>query len=263
MSVPENGIARQSFNLVNRLLGMIGVRVVREPSLAAVDHEGHRYHYEMVTVPRYAPWVGDAAFQDVYRLVTGSTLVDRFRCYELYQLVREVASIEGDVIEVGVWRGGTGAILARAAARWRPGCKVWLCDTFRGVVKAGARDSMYSGGEHADTSLQLVQDLVKKLALDNVELLEGIFPDDTAHRLGERRIALAHIDVDVYQSALDVVSWVTGRMPVGGVLVFDDYGFRGCDGVTRLVDELRDSGGWSYVYNLNGHAILTRRPPAV
>jgi len=42
-------------------------------------------------------------------------------------------------------------------------------------------------------------------------------------------------------------------------LVFDDYGFISCRGVTTLVNEMRNDGLWRFIYNINGHAILTRK----
>jgi O-methyltransferase len=45
----------------------------------------------------------------------------------------------------------------------------------------------------------------------------------------------------------------------GGVVVFDDYGFWGCEGVTQAVHEIR--AGLEHallVHNLNGHAVLVR-----
>lgn len=49
--------------------------------------------------------------------------------------------------------------------------------------------------------------------------------EETVHRL----------IVDVYQSAKDIVEWAMPRLTRGGVVVFDDYGFRNCEGVTTLV----------------------------
>jgi len=170
-----------------------------------------------------------------------------------------VAPVPGDILEVGVWRGGTGCILASAAARWKRDARVWLCDTFGGVVKAGPFDPVYRGGEHADASSQKVERLLELQNISNATVLQGVFPDDTAVNLESRRIALVHIDVDVYQSALDVITWAEPRVPSGGVAVFDDYGFPTCKGITRLVNELRQSGKWIWFYNLNGHALLVKR----
>ena len=76
-------------------------------------------------------------------------------------------------------------------------------------------------------------------ALTNVELLQGVFPDETADRIADSRFRLCHCDVDVYRSAKDVFDWVWPRLAPGGVVVFDDYGFPACPGVTKFVDEQR------------------------
>jgi O-methyltransferase len=53
-------------------------------------------------------------------------------------------NIQGSILEVGVWRGGTGAILAKGAEA--NGKRVFLADTFEGAVKAGSKDTPYIGG---------------------------------------------------------------------------------------------------------------------
>jgi O-methyltransferase len=136
---------------------------------------------------------------------------------------------------------------------------VYLCDTWQGVVKTGAIDIYYRDGKHDDTSRQIVERLVGKLGLTNVQLLEGIFPDDTGAAIAGSRLRLCHIDVDVYQSASDVFDWAWPRLSPGGVVVFDDYGFPACPGVTRFVDEQRRREDRLVLHNLNGHGIVVKR----
>ena len=62
----------------------------------------------------------------------------------------------------------------------------------------------------------------------------------------------------MYQSAQDVLSWVWPRLSIGGIVVFDDYGFRGCDGIARLVNEERQKNDRVFIHNLNGHAVLIK-----
>ena len=47
-------------------------------------------------------------------------------------------------------------------------------------------------------------------------------------------------------------------MPVGGVLVYDDYGFGGHDGITTLVNERANLAGTLTLYNLNGHGLVIK-----
>ena len=208
----------------------------------------------------YSPWNKDNLFQVVLASIEGFTLVDKYRCFELWKLVEQVSKLQnGSLIEIGVWRGGTGALITKQAKICGIKERVFLCDTFTGVVKAGEKDSEYQNGEHADTSRKTVEELIiRRMSLDNVELLQGIFPDQTGHRVEDLQFRFCHIDVDVYQSAKDIVEWIWDKMVPGGIIVYDDYGFRGCDGITKYVEEQMMSKDRLVIHNLNGHAIIVK-----
>jgi len=206
----------------------------------------------------YSPWLNDAAFLAAYQRIKRFTLVDIYRCYELWELAKQALRVEGAVVEVGVWRGGTGCLLALAASEKT----VYLADTFAGVVNAGEQDTRYAGGEHADTSEELVRGLLDSAGVKNARLLKGMFPEETAAMV-EGRVAMLHVDVDVYESARATVEWALPRMLPGAAMVFDDYGFFECEGVTRLVNELRERlAGFAFFYNLNGHAVMVKTAEA-
>ncbi|MCW2312793.1 TylF/MycF family methyltransferase [Rhodoferax antarcticus] len=213
-------------------------------------------HHRVLPFATYAPWLMDPDFLKLYEQIKNHTLVDIYRCHELWSLAKQVGDVEGDVLEVGVWRGGTGAILA-SAVRDFPDKQVFLADTFKGVVKAGQQDTRYTGGEHSDTSRDIVSDLMETVSLGNTTLLQGIFPDDTQH-IVPSKIAMLHCDVDVYSSSKDIVDWCLPRLSVEAIMVFDDYGFFGCEGVTKLCNELRNTRGLRFMHNLNGHAVFVK-----
>jgi O-methyltransferase len=223
---------------------------------AAVRSGAHEMAYPLSTL---APWQVDDDFRPVFQAVRHNTLVDIWRCHELWTIVGEVLDVPGAIVEVGVWRGGTGAIMASRAAQLGIAETLYLCDTWEGVVKTTDVDTYYRDGKHDDTSLDIVTRLVSELGLTNVTTLQGIFPDETADRIEEDTFRMAHIDVDVYQSAKDVFDWVWPRLGTGGVVVFDDYGFPACPGVTRFVDEQRLLDDRLVVHNLNGHGIVVKR----
>ena len=218
-------------------------------------------HADVLPLATYSPWLGDEEFQNVYELIKHNTLVDQYRCYELWQLVAEAGKlVGGDLIEVGVWRGGTGALIASKCQMIGLQGEVYLCDTFRGVVKAGSRDAGYLGGEHADTSKAAVTGLCDRLNLKHVRILEGIFPEESGESLAERRFRFCHIDVDAYQSANDIVQWLWPRLLPGGIIIYDDYGFYNCAGITGFVNEERRKTDRVVIHNLNGHAIVIKVP---
>jgi O-methyltransferase len=138
-----------------------------------------------------------------------------------------------------------------------PNKKVWLADTFQGVVNQSKMDLSYNGGEHSDTSKEIVLSLMHKLRLENFETCKGVFPDETGHLI-PKVLSFVHIDVDVYESAKAIWFFVENRVSIGGVVVFDDYGFSSTSGVTLFVNEIRANPKYRFVYNLNGHAIFIR-----
>ncbi len=255
----------QTRNLYTRYYGGLlrrsGTSLAKGIALPFVRGEAVRSgaHAMAYPISTYAPWQADEDFQRAYQDVRANTLVDIWRLYELWSLVGELAEIPGAIVEVGVWRGGSGSLMAvRAAALGLPE-RVYLCDTWQGVVKTGAIDTYYRDGKHDDTSRGIVAALVQRLGLRNVDLLEGIFPEETASAVGDQRLRLCHVDVDVYQSAADVFDWAWPRLSAGGIAVFDDYGFPACPGVTRFVDEQRGKPDRLVLHNLNGHGIIVKR----
>lgn len=222
----------------------------------AVRSGAHEMAYPIST---YAPWESDQDFRQVYQQVRKNTLVDVWRLYELWAIVGELADVPGAILEVGVWRGGSGALMAARAAALGIEDQVYLCDTWEGVVKTGALDTYYRDGKHDDTSLGIVERLLADMRLDRVECLQGIFPDDTGDKVADQTFRLCHIDVDVYRSAKDVLDWVWPRLSPQGMVVFDDYGFPACPGITQFVDEQRMQADRLVLHNINGHGLLVKR----
>jgi O-methyltransferase len=223
---------------------------------------GDNPYDRIIPYSQYAPWHQDTIFLSAYKMIEDrkATLVDLYRCYELNSMAKQVSAMNPNccnILEVGVYRGGTGAILA-SACKHNKNAVVHLVDTFEGVVKVTNRDKTYHGGEHADTSLTFVQQLLKDMQLANVKLYKGIFPDDVSESFKDMTFHMVHIDVDVYQSGKEVLEYVWPRLVPGGVVVFDDYGFQSTNGITELCNELQKQLNAIFIYNLNAHGIFVK-----
>lgn len=244
----ESGFSANLFELYKDLLSRLR-RVKLTKLQEGISHE--------LIIPHasYSPWLDDEDFLTTYELIKANTLVDQYRCYELWSLIKKNKNLAGAILEVGVWKGGTGALMAKANQLYSTGV-VYLADTFSGVVKASDQDTIYKGGEHKDTSEDTVKSLLVEVGVSNVKLLTGIFPDDI--KLDDSVwLKLCHIDVDTYQSAADIFEYIWPKMVKGGIVIFDDYGFWGCEGVTKLCNTLKLADG-IFLHNLNGHGIAIK-----
>lgn len=250
----------------------IASRIERENSIYQKDYldmdelflHGTKVHpYERIQPnATYAPWRKDEEFTCIFEKVKNNTLIDIYRLYSLWVACKETAKCkEGDIAEIGVWRGGSGGVLSRGAYIFSKtkSEKVYLCDTFQGVPKTGAEDTCYTGGEHCDTNLEIVEELLKNCQAKNIEIVTGIFPDDCYEKFTDKIFRLVHIDVDVYQSAKDVFNFVWSKMVLGGMVIFDDYGFISTVGVTTLCNELENQiTDGRCIFHLNGQAIFVK-----
>ena len=176
-------------------------------------------------------WDRDASFRKILNQIP-YTLVDPVRCYMLYQYSLQASRLEGDIVEVGVYKGGTARLLAMAVQP--SGRRVHLFDTFEGMPSTDPTKDEHRKGDFSDTSLEAVK---RNLAgLENVQFYPGFFPD-SAPPIASLRFSLAHIDVDIYHSVLDCCEFFYARMVMGGMMIFDDYGFETCPGAKQGVDE--------------------------
>jgi len=174
-------------------------------------------------------WEQDSHFNEIMRTIQ-HTLVDRTRCYILYQVARETSHLAGEVAEVGVYKGGTAKLLAQTVLQKT----VHLFDTFSGMPATDASLDNHRAGDFEDTSLAAVRDHLRECG--NVRFYQGLFPS-TAGPIEGVQFSLVHVDADIYDSVKACCDFFYPRMGKGGLFVFDDYGFPTCPGARKAVDE--------------------------
>lgn len=170
------------------------------------------------------------------------TLLGQERGRVLWSLLEERADLEGVVVELGVYKGGSALLLHRAA----PTRHMHLFDTFSGhpdVDRFHDDRSAQPVGRFSDTN---VNDVVALFRGAPVAIHVGVFPWSAQYWHPAPRIVVAHIDADLYESVHAACELLYPWLVPGGVMIFDDYGFPDCPGAKRAVD------GWAAAH---GHVV--------
>jgi O-methyltransferase len=200
------------------------------------------------------PWNSDESFIKVFELAEERTVVDKIRCYIIYQFLRQTANLKGDIAEIGVYKGGTARLISTVTAGTEK--HIHLFDTFSGMPPTNAaKDNFYEQGSFKDTSLQRVKSFLKDCT--NITIYPGIFPG-TAEPILNKQFSFVHVDVDIYQSTLDACSFFYPRLAKGGILLFDDYGFLDCAGEKLAVDEFFRNHGEFPCYLPTGQCFVAK-----
>jgi len=161
--------------------------------------------------------------------------------------VLTIEAVEGDIIELGTYKGGSTVMLARLLKRIGSNKEIFACDTFSGFPY----DDLYGApkeGEYADTSIQYVEQKYRRFRVsDKIHLIQGRFQDVLEEQLGDNLYSYAFIDCDMYQSTKHALNYTLPRMVDGGLIVFHDYHLSN-HGLKRAVHEI--CGQLGYKVNL-------------
>jgi hypothetical protein len=186
------------------------------------------------------------------------TMTSRARVFALIVAVRYVVDqrVPGDVVECGVWRGGSMQAVARTLlCRNVRDRDLHLFDTFTGMPAPTAEDRRL-GGAAARALLEASPRsanvwAVADLADVQVGMSQTGYPTERIHyRCGlvqetlpvhaPARISLLRLDTDWYESTKHELAHLFDRVTPGGVIFIDDYDF--WEGSRQAVDEFIAAG---------------------
>lgn len=170
-------------------------------------------------------------------------------------LVRE--RIGGDIVECGVWRGGSMMAVALALlARGDSTRHLYLYDTYEGMSAPTAEDRSHDGvaaqlqleqtargqGVWCEAGLADVQANLWSTGYpkERIHFIEGKVEDTipgpaAGSMAAPDRIALLRLDTDWYASTRHEMQQLYPRLQSGGLLLIDDYGH--WQGARQAVDE--------------------------
>jgi O-methyltransferase len=159
------------------------------------------------------------------------TMSSRLKLRNLKQLAELVnqTQVPGDFVECGTFKGGSAAVISTELT---PERKLWLFDSFEGLPDVaevdGAESKEWVGKCRAAEADVIAALTTVGAAPDQYFLRKGWFQDTFQQQLPER-VALLHCDADWYDSVLLTLETFYERIPPGGVVVLDDFGWwEGC-----------------------------------
>jgi O-methyltransferase len=193
------------------------------------------------------------------------TMIGFPRLNNLQMCVQNVIeqNIPGDLIETGVWRGGSCIFMRSILKAYGVTDRtVWVADSFAGLpppdvekAPADAGDKLHTYSELA-ISLETVQEHFRLYGLlDNqVKFLKGWFKD-TLPTAPIGKLAVARLDGDMYESTMDGLTNLYPKLSVGGYLIVDDFNavaacrqavedYRGRNGITEPIETIDWTGAF-------------------
>ncbi len=222
--------------IINYPLGLVGLKIIRKSRLELVNLSDIEQ---------------DKKFLELYKKVKDCTLVPVERCFTLYQTVKYIIknNIEGDLVECGVWKGGSSMLMAYILKdAGENNRKIYLYDTFEGMTKPGDMDGQeekeqWEQGRVTDTLNNMCYSPIEEVKAnmertgypaEKIIMVKGKVEDTLPGTLPSK-ISLLRLDTDWYESTKHELQHLYPLLIKNGVLIVDDYG--AWQGARKAVDE--------------------------
>lgn len=197
---------------------------------------------------RIPPDVSESELK-VIRLVESYTMSSVERIIAAIRAAAYVAKnrVPGDVVECGVWKGGSSMAIARSLFdSGDTSRRICLYDTFEGMTEPSNADVDWmnipaAAGKKAHWGYQPVTlaEVKKNLSLAGYPEERLIFVkgrvEETLPPKAPKVISILRLDTDWYESTKHELQHLYPRLASGGVLIVDDYGYYA--GAGQAVDE--------------------------
>jgi O-methyltransferase len=194
---------------------------------------------------------------DIIRQVHPYTMTSKERVATLCDAVRHIcaANIRGDIVECGVWRGGSMMAVAQVLRHCgdEERC-LYLYDTYEGMTAPSTedvdpfgvpaahthgKDGRSGSKEHVLWTPESVDGVRSALASTGYDMEKCLFVkgavEKTIPSIAPDNIALLRLDTDWYESTRHELIHLFPRIVDGGILIIDDYGY--WRGSRKAVDE--------------------------
>ena len=170
-----------------------------------------------------------------------------------YELYKQIVGLPGAVAELGVYKGASLMRFAafRALLENEDSRAIHGFDAFGAFPRDGVDDAddrafidRFEGERGEGIARADLEALFVEKRIGNVRLHEGNLFDTVPAALAaapELRIALLHLDVDVYEPTAFALERLAPHMVPGGLILFDDYGM--VAGATRAAEEFAGRRG--------------------
>jgi O-methyltransferase len=219
--------------------------------------------------------------KEIIRAVQSYTMTTYWRLHALINAVDFVVKhdIPGDIVECGVWKGGSMMAVAKTLLAHDKGDRtLWLYDTYGGMPAPIDKDIARDGRPAAEKFEKVAIDEnssewcyaslddVKKAVLSTgydasrIHFIPGKVEDTIPEHIPER-ISLLRLDTDWYESTKHELVHMYDRLTPGGILILDDYG--AWQGARAAVDEyIEDKNLRLFLHRIDESGRIAVKPVA-
>ena len=213
---------------------------------------------------------------DFYHIYNKSNILNVLYWNKYFEMVHDV---EGSIVECGVGRGRSMITILALQQYYKANLKrhVYAMDSFEGFPEPSIEDESWrdtkkgewskSPNNQFDYSVNNLKHILEKadLSSEDCTICKGFF-DKSTKDLNVNKIAILHLDGDLYNSVKQPLDNLSNKVAINGIIIIDDYSLNdenqsneAFPGARRAVEEfLLDNTNFTIKESVRGTPFLIR-----
>ena len=171
-----------------------------------------------------------------YGLYSGDT--NLFKTLTIYDIVKRIKNIKGDIIEFGVWKGNTSLLIKKILDIYKIKKKIYLFDHFKGLIHFTKNDSKkglkfrnkYIGNK------KFIKEIIKFFNFKKIYIIDKDGTKLTEKFFTGKIFSLVIIDVDLYEPSIKILNSIEKNLTRKGLIVFDEGNSKVWSGEKKAMD---------------------------
>lgn len=224
---------------------------------------------KLLTLDKSFGFLEKPEFKSAYEKIHGNHKYDQYkgphtvawRLHTLCWAAQETLSLPGDFMECGTFKGDFAWVVSQCVDFAKAGKTFYLYDSFEGFAK----DDKTVDQGYADFANPIYQEvgiyesvLQRFKGNPNVKITKGYLPDalDPIH---PAEISFLHMDLNSPGAEVNTLRKLWSRVVQGGIVVFDDYGWKVFAKQKEEEDRFAAEKGLSILELPTGQGLLVKR----
>jgi hypothetical protein len=242
--------------------------------IVSSNHHSVFWGDRLLTLDKSVGFLADPVFRTAYEAIRGSHQYDQYaspqtiswRLHTLVWAAQCGMRLEGDFVECGVFKGDMSWFICQNVDIASRGKQFYLYDSFDGFSEkySSAEDFPeipnfleYANGYYRNPELySYVCNRFRDRS--DIKIIKGVVPDSLLENAPDK-IAFLHIDLNSPAAEIGALDILFPRVSPGGIVVFDDYGWKVFHRQKEAEDEYMRQLGYEILELPTGQGIVVKR----